>query len=529
MPPHSSMRIVTPGLVAVSAAALLTPIVVASVATSYSDDGSAAARSSARLTGTSGTTGGGADSGAGEGATSDAPVTAAPTPVTGASNAGRAGRSTASGGGAAGGTAISNQAAATTAAAPTPPTTVPTTPPTTAPTTAAAGATGSSTAATTPPTVLLDATGNGLPQATITIVASQPVVVVMQTPTTTLSPITSITAYPYPTSSSASGTSASATTGPAVSTGPAVTTGPVTGAGTSYGPTAGWHSGASGESASSGMFGTWRGKPIQVAATWGDTSADDQTRVTSLDAYNGFDGDMDVAIGALAPGDTWAQAAQGAYVERWRAAVRSIAARRSGKAGTTYVRFAHELNGDWFDWKVRPGDVDAFHTAWRLYRGILAQEFPAAKLVFSPSNGSHNGVPVEQLWPGDDVVDVVGVDFYDGWPDITSQADWDANLNTMQGADPYGVGSWQSFAARHGKPLSFPEWGLRAGDHPAFVQGMHDFLAAHAAQPGSTDVAGKVVYDVYFDIANGGDGAFMITSGANPRAAALYRSLSWGV
>ena len=514
MPPTSSMRVVTPGLVVVSAAALLTPIVVASVAAGHADDGSTSARSSERLTAVSGT---------GSNRTAD-DGTAALTSVTGTPAQGTHGRGSTSGGsaghaaaGATGAAAAptSNQAASSPAGSSSSSSgSVPTTT-TAAPTQAAA--------ATTPPTVLLDAAGAGLPQATITILATQPVVVVQQLPpvtsTTTAAtpgPITSITADPYPTAAP-------------VTTGPAVTTGPVTSAGTTYGPTAGWHSGASGDSASSGLFSTWRGKPIQVAATWGDTSADDQTRVTSLDAYNGFDGDMDVAIGALAPGDTWAQAAQGAYSERWRAAVRSIAARRSGKAGTTYVRFAHELNGDWFTWKVLPGDLEAFHAAWRLYRGILAQEFPAAKLVFSPSNGSHNGVPVEQLWPGDDVVDVVGVDFYDGWPDVTSPSDWDANLNTMQGSDPYGVGSWQAFAARHGKPLSFPEWGLRSGDHPAFIQGMHDFLAAHAAQPGSSDVAGKVVYDIYFDIANGGNGAFMITSGANPQAAALYRSLSWGV
>ena len=133
------------------------------------------------------------------------------------------------------------------------------------------------------------------------------------------------------------------------------------------------------------------------------------------------------------------------------------------------------------------------------------------------------------MWPGDDLVDAVGVDFYDGWPAITDQATWDAQLyRTEMGDQPYGPGAWLRFAAAHGKPLAFSEWGLRDGDRPAFIQGMHDFLAANAAQPGDPNLAGKIIYDIYFDIANGGNQGFVITGGANPTAAQTYRSLTWG-
>ena len=289
----------------------------------------------------------------------------------------------------------------------------------------------------------------------------------------------------------------------------------------------GWRSGASGKSAIDGSFGSWRGKPVQVIAIWGDTTAEEQTEISALGAVDGFDGDLDVAVGALAEGESWERAAQGAYADRWRQAAKTIAAHRSGKPGTTYVRFAHELNGSWFDWKVTSGNLAAFKTAWRLYHDILAQEYPAAKLVFSPNNGSHSDVPVSDIYPGDELVDVIGVDFYDGWPSVTSQEDWDKVLYaTEKGDQPRGVGAWQRFAAAHGKPLSFPEWGLQKGDHPAFIKAMHEFLSANAARPG--DVAGKVVYDVYFDIAHGGNKGFMLTGSANPQSAQLYRSLQWG-
>jgi hypothetical protein len=289
----------------------------------------------------------------------------------------------------------------------------------------------------------------------------------------------------------------------------------------------GWHSGASGRSAIDGSFGTWRGKPVQVIAIWGDTSAREQTEISALREVDGFTGDVDVAVGGLAPGESWAKAAEGAYSDRWRQAARTIAAHRSGSAGTTYVRFAHELNGDWFTWKVNSGNVEAFKSAWRSFHDILAEEYPAAKLVFSPNNGTHSDVTVSDMYPGDDVVDVIGVDFYDGWPAIEDQSDWDEALYaTDEGDQPRGVGAWLRFAEAHGKPLSFPEWGLRKGDHPAFIKGMHDFLTANAARPGQ--VGGKVVYDAYFDIAHERNTGFTLTGSANPQAARMYRSLVWG-
>ena len=84
----------------------------------------------------------------------------------------------------------------------------------------------------------------------------------------------------------------------------------------------------------------------------------------------------------------------------------------------------------------------------------------------------------------------------------------------------------------NGKPICLPEWGLNhggsGGDDPAYIRGMHDWMTEHAAHPGDPDVAGKVVYDVYFNIAMGGDSGFLIKGGPNPAAAQLYASLPWG-
>jgi hypothetical protein len=288
-----------------------------------------------------------------------------------------------------------------------------------------------------------------------------------------------------------------------------------------------WSSGASGDAAENGSFGTWRGEPLTVAGTWSDTTAQEQTDIYSLDAYRNWNGDIDVAIGALVSGESWAQAAAGACTGRWTQAIRNVRAKRAGRSGTTYIRFAHEMTGDWYPWKVTPGNVTDFKTSWRRFHDLLAREFPQAKLVFSPNDGNASGVSLDQIWPGDDVVDVVGPDSYDGYPDKTNEALWDqAFTSTHDG--PQGLGTWQSFAKAHGKPMAVPEWGLRFSDNPFYITKMHEFLASCAPRPGDASLAGRCIYDIYFNIVNGGNSKYVIYGGSNPNAADTYKSLRWG-
>ena len=84
--------------------------------------------------------------------------------------------------------------------------------------------------------------------------------------------------------------------------------------------------------------------------------------------------------------------------------------------------------------------------------------------------------------------------------------------------------AWQQFASSKGKPLGLPEWGTQGGDHPVFIKGMHDFIAQHAAAKGSQSVAGKFVYDCYFNA----ETKFKILNGSYPQAGQMYTSLTWG-
>ena len=292
----------------------------------------------------------------------------------------------------------------------------------------------------------------------------------------------------------------------------------------------GWRSGASGVEAEDGTFGTWRGKPVQAVSVWADGPEQAQTEMTPVDRYADYVGDMDVAVGGLvrreagqAP-ETWKDAAAGKYVARWTTAMRTLRAKRAGK-GTTYVRIAHEMNGDWMAWGMNAASLKDYIAGYRLYASIVRKEFPEARLTWSPNGGNHTNVSIDQMYPGNDVVDVVGPDIYDGWPDATTPAIFKQVANTwLTPQSPRGILAWQQWAARHGKPLGLPEWGLTHGDQDAFIVGVHDVLAKYAGQKGRVSNAGRFVYDVYFNA----EQQFKLLNGTNPKSSAAYKARIWG-
>ena len=79
------------------------------------------------------------------------------------------------------------------------------------------------------------------------------------------------------------------------------------------------------------------------------------------------------------------------------------------------LRFAHEMNGDWYPWSEqvngnRPGDYVA---AWRHVHGLFVQAGVSnVEWVWSPNVEYAGSQPLAQLYPGDDYVDAIAVDGY---------------------------------------------------------------------------------------------------------------------
>ena len=134
-----------------------------------------------------------------------------------------------------------------------------------------------------------------------------------------------------------------------------------------------------------------------------------------------------------------------------------------------------EMNGTTYTSRCGP-DPDAWKAYWRrIVTAMRAVPGQHLRFEFAPTRGA-DAHPWPDCYPGDDVTDVLGMDSYDmaaDDPDVT--ADFDSYIH-----EPYGLLAQVRFARQHGKPVSYPEWGMyNRGDDPVYVQRMLEWISTH--------------------------------------------------
>ena len=120
-------------------------------------------------------------------------------------------------------------------------------------------------------------------------------------------------------------------------------------------------------------------------------------------------------------------------------------------------------------------------------------------------------MPADLAYPGDDVVDYIGLDVYDFRYEGTPEERWEKFY--LKG--PFGLEWHRDFAAAHGKPMTYPEWGVgNFGDNPYFVQQMHNWFLQNQE---------NIAYAAYFNV----DGLWptQIDNGKFPKSQKLFRKL----
>ena len=204
-------------------------------------------------------------------------------------------------------------------------------------------------------------------------------------------------------------------------------------------------------------------------------------------------------------GTALADVADGMHDAEFEAAAQAI----SEAQPAAIIRLGWEMNLGTMAWFAKGHEAD-YIRAFRRVVEIFMRHSSRFKIDWCPGWGPQDS-PADLAYPGDDVVDYIGLDVYDFKYEGSAEERW----NKYYLKAPFGLEWQRDFAAAHGKPMSYPEWGVgNFGDNPVFVQRMHDWFVRN-----ESDIA----YAAYFDV----DGLWptQIDNGQFPKSKILFRRL----
>jgi Glycosyl hydrolase family 26 len=172
-----------------------------------------------------------------------------------------------------------------------------------------------------------------------------------------------------------------------------------------------------------------------------------------------------LAVPACCQGSSWADEAAGVNDVHWAALAYMLV---NGGLGSCVLRIAREFTGSWYPWTVNPGNAAAFQAGYARIVSTMRDAGFTGQFMWNPYLGQGTMGPnlgAENCWPGDSVVDVIGIDFYDGgYPagEMVRTADQQRAAWAKLRDQWDGLSGWVHFAKdlKH-KPLAYPEWGLR--------------------------------------------------------------------
>ncbi|MFO1071831.1 MAG: Calx-beta domain-containing protein [Geminicoccaceae bacterium] len=275
-----------------------------------------------------------------------------------------------------------------------------------------------------------------------------------------------------------------------------------------------WTSGVYTSSSTTRSLEVWRGRPLDVETTFfGNTSWSHM--ISSAGGLRSklptVPGRLIVALGLL-PHDQAGKLAECAagqfdgFIQSIRTSMLNNGALAAATAGRpVMLRLGWEANSveDGFPWRAT-GDGTSWAACFRRWVDILnpvtdASSTPPARqksftIVWNMANRGSLSFPIDNMWPGDDYVDIVGSQFYDRCPPLppsNNDAEWARRLTARDAyGNPAGPLAWLSYAKSKGKPYAIPEWGVggpndvcaKPGiDNPAFIRKMYDFFQLYAA------------------------------------------------
>ena len=289
-----------------------------------------------------------------------------------------------------------------------------------------------------------------------------------------------------------------------------------------------WNSIVFGHGAQPGAFETWRKRPVDgvlyfpARQSWNDLKALPGRRAGDLMVYS-------IPPFPEGIGGSNGNVAAGSYDTQIRDFAQHLI-NAGWNTNLTVIRLGWENNGSWYQWGWDRGGVTNWINAYRRFvTQCRTQGLTGVRWNWCLNKGpqSYNsGYSWTTAYPGDEYVDVVGIDQYDHYSPSFTDAQWQSQI---LGKNP-GLQDVADFVRSRGKMMSIDEWGVShfsdgngGGDNPFYVGKIFQFCQANA------DI---LAWDNTYDHAGAPASLkHKLSDGSNPNAAARYRQIypnGWG-
>lgn len=185
------------------------------------------------------------------------------------------------------------------------------------------------------------------------------------------------------------------------------------------------------------------------------------------------------------------------------------------------IRVGWEANGNWYPWAAKNHEAD-YISAFRRVVGIFRTAGFKGRFDWTIAQGWQQVPDSTTFYPGDDDVDIIGMDVYGQSWESTPPIDWP---HTQMALNHNYTLDWLPYLGRlHHKPISIPEVGTGErpdghglGDSAEFVNYMGAWVHDH-----------NVAYVDWWD-ASPSDYNSKVSSGEHPKAGAALKAIASSV
>jgi beta-mannanase len=227
-------------------------------------------------------------------------------------------------------------------------------------------------------------------------------------------------------------------------------------------------------------FESWLGDEVDLVhaftgqANWRDFT--DSAGWAARAVWSQIDKPVLWSVPLIVDGASLQEAAAGKYNDHYQAVADYLADSRP-QDETIYVRTGWEFNTPYMEWAAEGREAD-FIGAFQEFVDTFRSVSDRFKFEWNVNVG-FGGAMMDpaQAYPGDKYVDVIGLDFYwdpNGGDSKNPDAAWQWQLDR-----PSGLRWHQDFAAEHGKPMAFSEWGVDSANAGPYLEKVNAWFDSH--------------------------------------------------